>query len=62
MKKAVEACQHAGVKMKMITRDNVFNVKAIATKCGILQTHQDTEGAVVKGEEFHKYTPEDYRK
>ncbi|KAK7243135.1 hypothetical protein RIF29_37922 [Crotalaria pallida] len=59
VKKAVEACQQAGVNIKMITGDNVFTAKAIATECGILQLNQYTVGAVVEGEEFRNYTPEE---
>ncbi|KAK7381173.1 hypothetical protein VNO78_33702 [Psophocarpus tetragonolobus] len=59
VKNAVEACQHAGVNIKMITGDNVFTAKAIATECGILQPNQDTIGAVIEGEEFRNYTPEE---
>ncbi|OIW07720.1 hypothetical protein TanjilG_11847 [Lupinus angustifolius] len=59
VKKAVEACQQAGVNIKMITGDNVFTAKAIATECGILRPNQDTVGAVVEGEEFRNYTPEE---
>ncbi|KAJ1380791.1 P-type ATPase [Sesbania bispinosa] len=59
VKKAVEACQHAGVNVKMITGDNVFTAKAIATECGILRPNQDTDGAVVEGEEFRNYTHEE---
>ncbi|XP_031273021.1 putative calcium-transporting ATPase 13, plasma membrane-type [Pistacia vera] len=54
VKKAVEACQHAGVNIKMITGDNVFTAKAIATECGILTPN----GFVVEGEEFRNYTQE----
>ncbi|KAG6621496.1 hypothetical protein I3842_Q024100 [Carya illinoinensis] len=60
VKKAVEDCQYAGVNVKMITGDNVFTAKAIATECGILRPGQDIlGGAVVEGEEFRKYTPEE---
>ena len=59
VKKAVEECQHAGVNVKMITGDNVYTAKAIATECGILHPDQDTANAVVDGEEFRNYTPED---
>ncbi|KAK7381170.1 hypothetical protein VNO78_33699 [Psophocarpus tetragonolobus] len=59
VKSAVEACQHAGVNVKMITGDNVFTAKAIATECGILRPNQDTIGAVIEGEEFRNYTPEE---
>ncbi|KAJ4832425.1 putative calcium-transporting ATPase 13, plasma membrane-type [Turnera subulata] len=59
VKKAVEDCQYAGVNIKMITGDNVFTAKAIAIECGILRPDQDMfSGAVVEGEEFRNYTPE----
>ncbi|KAK7364974.1 hypothetical protein VNO80_13724 [Phaseolus coccineus] len=59
VKKAVEACQNAGVNVKMITGDNVFTAKAIASECGILGPNQDRAGAVIEGEEFRNYTPEE---
>ncbi|KAI8012009.1 putative calcium-transporting ATPase 13, plasma membrane-type [Camellia lanceoleosa] len=60
VKKAVEACQYAGVNIKMITGDNVFTARAIATECGILEPNQYiNSGAVVEGEEFRNYTPEE---
>ncbi|KAH0634165.1 hypothetical protein KY284_036951 [Solanum tuberosum] len=60
MKKAVEDCQNAGVKIKMITGDNVFTAKAIATECGILHPNQEVdEGEVIEGEEFRSLTDEE---
>ncbi|GMP56270.1 hypothetical protein CsSME_00020821 [Camellia sinensis var. sinensis] len=60
VKKAVEACQYPGVNIKMITGDNVFTTRAIASECGILGPNQDiNSGAVVEGEEFCNYTPEE---
>ena len=59
VKKAVEECQYAGVNVKMITGDNVFTSKAIATECGILKQGQDMFGAVIEGVEFRNYTPEE---
>lgn len=60
VKRAVEICKSAGVEIKMITGDNVFTAKAIATECGILGS-DDTEhkGAVVEGVEFRNYTHEE---
>ncbi|KAJ9696035.1 hypothetical protein PVL29_008343 [Vitis rotundifolia] len=60
VKMAVEICKCAGVEIKMITGDNVFTAKAIATGCGILGP-DDTEhaGAVVEGVEFRNYTHEE---
>ncbi|XP_074283849.1 calcium-transporting ATPase 12, plasma membrane-type-like [Silene latifolia] len=58
VKNAVEICKRAGVKIKMITGDNVFTAKAIATECGILGFDKG-EGEVVEGEEFRNYTHEE---
>ncbi|KAF3457496.1 hypothetical protein FNV43_RR02154 [Rhamnella rubrinervis] len=62
VKKAVEDCQYAGVRIKMITGDNVFTAKAIATECGILRSDNDDmngEGAVIEGMKFRSYSPEE---
>ncbi|XP_060671512.1 putative calcium-transporting ATPase 13, plasma membrane-type [Ziziphus jujuba] len=59
VKRAVEDCQYAGVNVKMITGDNVFTAKAIATECGILRPGQDTKEAVIEGEKFRNYTEEE---
>ncbi|XP_021819005.1 putative calcium-transporting ATPase 13, plasma membrane-type [Prunus avium] len=60
VKEAVGDCQYAGVNVKMITGDNVFTAKAIATECGILKPDQDMfSGAVVEGVQFRNYTPEE---
>lgn len=59
VKTAVEACQHAGVNVKMITGDNVFTAKAIAFECGILQPNQDIDETVVEGEQFRNFTHEE---
>ena len=60
VRKAVEDCQCAGVNVKMITGDNVFTARAMATECGILRPDQDmTSEAVVEGEVFRNYTLEE---
>ncbi|PIN04460.1 Calcium transporting ATPase [Handroanthus impetiginosus] len=60
VKKAVEDCQYAGVNIKMITGDNIFTAKAVATECGILDHNQEfNDGAVVEGVEFRNYTEEE---
>ncbi|CAN0898497.1 Calcium-transporting ATPase 12, plasma membrane-type [Linum grandiflorum] len=53
-KEAVEQCKSAGVQVKMITGDNVFTAKAIATECGILNV--EDKQSVVEGVEFRNYT------
>ncbi|XP_071738221.1 calcium-transporting ATPase 12, plasma membrane-type-like [Rutidosis leptorrhynchoides] len=55
-KKAVETCRSAGVDIKMITGDNVFTAKAIATECGILESSEVVNGEVIEGVEFRNYT------
>ncbi|XP_027352017.1 calcium-transporting ATPase 12, plasma membrane-type [Abrus precatorius] len=60
VKKAVETCKHAGVHIKMITGDNIFTARAIATECGILDLDGHVNaGEVVEGVEFRNYTEED---
>ncbi|PRQ36175.1 putative calcium-transporting ATPase [Rosa chinensis] len=59
VRKAVEDCQYAGVNVKMITGDNVFTAKAIATECGILRPGQDMLGAVIEAVEFRNYMLEE---
>ncbi|KAG6400840.1 hypothetical protein SASPL_137684 [Salvia splendens] len=59
-KKAIESCRFAGVDIKMITGDNIFTAKAIATECGILDANY--HGEVVEGAEFRNYTDEERRR
>ncbi|KAI3937315.1 hypothetical protein MKW98_001886 [Papaver atlanticum] len=61
VRKAVEACKNAGVSIKMITGDNIFTARAIATECGILDPSDPNlnNGAVVEGVEFRNYTVEE---
>ncbi|KAK7378401.1 hypothetical protein VNO80_03840 [Phaseolus coccineus] len=60
VKKAVEACRLAGVSIKMITGDNIFTAKAIATECGILDFDGHVSaGEVVEGVEFRNYSEEE---
>ncbi|KAM3747207.1 hypothetical protein ACB098_05G018700 [Castanea mollissima] len=60
VRNAVEDCQFAGINIKMITGDNIFTAKAIATECGILRPCQDmVNGLVIEGMEFRNYTPEE---
>ncbi|KAL0457125.1 UNVERIFIED_CONTAM: putative calcium-transporting ATPase 13, plasma membrane-type [Sesamum latifolium] len=56
MKQAVEICQLAGVKVKMITGENISTAKAIAMECGILtpSQHVNDDGSIVTGEEFRR--------
>ncbi|GMN46791.1 hypothetical protein TIFTF001_015976 [Ficus carica] len=56
MKDIVEDCHNAGVKIKMITGDNLFTAKAIATECGILSPDN---GMVIEGKDFQNYSLEE---
>ncbi|POO02065.1 P-type ATPase [Trema orientale] len=56
---AVKDLQNAGVNVKMITGDNIFAAKAIATECGILRPYS---GEVIEGVKFRNYTPEERMK
>jgi P-type Ca2+ transporter type 2C len=47
---AVKDCQRAGVKVRMVTGDNVATARAVAKECGIL----DEGGVVLEGPEFRK--------
>ncbi|KAK7398878.1 hypothetical protein VNO78_10052 [Psophocarpus tetragonolobus] len=57
---AVESCKQAGVKIKMITGDNVHTARVIATECGILDPYEELdEAAVVEGFQFRNFSPEE---
>ncbi|XP_057250309.1 LOW QUALITY PROTEIN: putative calcium-transporting ATPase 13, plasma membrane-type [Beta vulgaris subsp. vulgaris] len=59
VREAVESCKKAGVGVIMITGDNIFTAKAIATECGILQPYDQLhEEAVIEGIVFRNYLPE----
>jgi Ca2+-transporting ATPase len=46
---AVQACQRAGVVVRMVTGDNILTAKTIAEECGILSPAVDI---AMKGSEF----------
>lgn len=48
--KAVRQCQDAGVKVRMVTGDNVRTASAIATQCGI----KTNDGLVMEGPKFRQ--------
>jgi len=57
---AVASCKKAGVKIKMITGDNVHTARAIASECGILDPNEEfDEEAVVEGFQFRNYSHEE---
>ena len=48
--KAVKQCQDAGIKVRMVTGDNVVTAKAIASQCGIYTE----DGIVMEGPKFRQ--------
>jgi Ca2+-transporting ATPase len=58
VREAVEKCQNAGVKVRMVTGDNIFTAKAIASECGILKEG----GLVVEGQDFRRWDDEKVNK
>ncbi|CAB4262079.1 unnamed protein product [Prunus armeniaca] len=56
---AVQLCQKAGVKVRMVTGDNVQTAKAIALECGILTSDSDaTEPTLIEGKVFRDLSDE----
>ncbi|KAA8548697.1 hypothetical protein F0562_000381 [Nyssa sinensis] len=57
VKKSVEACLNAGVRIIMIASDDISTASAKAIECGMLMpNHGMNSGAVMEGEEFKNYT------
>lgn len=57
VKDAVNVCQKAGVKVRMVTGDNLQTAKAIALECGILTSIDDsTEHNIIEGRVFREFT------
>ncbi|CAA7048833.1 unnamed protein product [Microthlaspi erraticum] len=60
VKNAVLLCQHAGVKVRMVTGDNIQTAKAIALECGILASDSDaSEPNLIEGKVFRSYSEEE---
>ena len=53
--KAVKQCQDAGVKVRMVTGDNIMTANAIATECGI----KSPDGLVLEGPKFRQMSDEE---
>lgn len=56
--KAVKQCQDAGVKVRMVTGDNVMTASAIAKECGI----KTPDGLVLEGPKFRQMSDKDMDK
>ncbi|KAH6837915.1 autoinhibited Ca2+ -ATPase [Perilla frutescens var. hirtella] len=54
---AVQLCINAGVKVRMVTGDNLQTARAIALECGILGSNADaTEPNLIEGKTFRNMT------
>ncbi|KAL6888430.1 hypothetical protein ACP4OV_009456 [Aristida adscensionis] len=54
---AVELCQNAGVKVRMVTGDNLKTARAIALECGILSDPPEVSGQdIIEGRVFRAYS------
>ena len=51
---AVAQCQKAGIRIRMVTGDNIMTARQIAKDCGILSKG----GIIMEGPEFRRLTPE----
>ncbi|KAF8033666.1 hypothetical protein BT93_C0061 [Corymbia citriodora subsp. variegata] len=57
VKDAVKLCQNAGVKVRMVTGDNLQTAKAIALECGILDPKADAAAPnLIEGKAFRSLT------
>ncbi|KAK3221270.1 hypothetical protein Dsin_008295 [Dipteronia sinensis] len=55
VKDAVRMCQIAGVKVRMVTGDNIQTARAIAMECGILTSEADaSESNIIEGKAFRE--------
>lgn len=53
MPDAVCTCQNAGIKVRMVTGDNIYTAKHIANECGLLTE----DGIAMEGPEFRSLSP-----
>lgn len=59
---AVQLCIDAGVKVRMVTGDNLQTARAIALECGILRSDADaTEPNLIEGKRFRAMSEEERR-
>ncbi|XP_024029814.1 calcium-transporting ATPase 9, plasma membrane-type isoform X1 [Morus notabilis] len=60
VKDAVKVCTEAGVKVRMVTGDNLQTAKAIALECGILRSIAEaTHPNIIEGKEFRVLSEKD---
>ncbi|KAK6915160.1 Cation-transporting P-type ATPase, C-terminal [Dillenia turbinata] len=54
VKEAVKTCKDAGIKVRMVTGDNIQTAKAIALECGILDSDAEATDHVIEGKTFRE--------
>ncbi|CAD8210885.1 unnamed protein product [Paramecium pentaurelia] len=53
---SIKQCHASGVKVRMVTGDNILTATAIAKECGILPTNREiSEWEVVEGKKFREF-------
>lgn len=59
VKDAVRRCQEAGIRVRMVTGDNLITARAIAIDCGIITAEEaEMEGVLMQGPTFRALTTE----
>ena len=53
MPAAIDKCSKAGIRVCMVSGDNVNTARAVAVKCGIIKPNE--ESLIYDGQEFNKY-------
>uniref|UniRef100_A0A0D9YN53 Calcium-transporting ATPase n=1 Tax=Oryza glumipatula TaxID=40148 RepID=A0A0D9YN53_9ORYZ len=56
VRNAVDLCKNAGVKVRMVTGDNLQTARAIALECGILMDSQASQPVIIEGKVFRAYS------
>ncbi|KAK1582883.1 hypothetical protein Q3G72_019246 [Acer saccharum] len=51
---AVRRCEIAGVKVRMVTGDNIQTARAVALECGILTSLADASESIIEGKAFRE--------
>ncbi|CAN6246980.1 unnamed protein product [Urochloa humidicola] len=55
VREAVELCKKAGVKVRMVTGDNLKTARAIALECGILEDSDASAESIIEGRVFRAF-------